>query len=305
MRPLPDRSGRCSPPVAGRVRFLFHASRKVGCSYRTVSRASPPKSIDVHECGVDPTTRTFVSEGTSRNPPRTGHGRYESNLGRWSRTRLCGRGAAARQPVRPPVVRGVRDATGPPRGNVRRDGEHGSREYPPERTVGMDRLPMARGLGVPRHRDRGRGPQDTSHRDIGDRHLAPLRGPPRGGAALSEPAGIEWQRVGELRLRIRGRRARLCPHRGGRPLASPGACAVRGADYCRMGSDIDPRFGLRITWRMLSAEPRRVVTAAILRFYGSTQWARRDAMNPISAANPRRYAHPMTISDVGIVMSPK
>src|SRR5881628_3899290 len=109
-------------PLAGRGRFLFHASRKFGPGYQTVSRAKPPKSIDVHECGADPTRRTFVSEGIRRNPPRTGHGRYESNLGRWSRTRRCGRGAAARQPVRPPLVRGVRDATGPPGGDVRRDG---------------------------------------------------------------------------------------------------------------------------------------------------------------------------------------
>src|SRR5206468_3461242 len=112
--------------------------------------------------------------------------------------------------VHAPVVRSVRDATGPPRGDVRRDREHGARELAPERTVGMDRLPMARGRGLPRYRDRGRGPQDTAHRDIGDRRLAPACAPPR-----------------------------------------------------------------------------------------------RDAMSPMSAANPSRYAHPMTISDVGIVMSPK
>src|SRR6059036_1575446 len=233
-------------PLAGSVRFLFHASRKFGCLYRTVSRARPPTSIDVHEWGVDPTRRTFVSEGIRRDPPGTGHGRYESNLGRWSRTRRYGRGAPARQPVRSPVVCGVRDANGPPGRDVRRDGEHGARELAPGRTVGMDRLPMARGRGVPRYRDRGRGPQDTAHRDIRDRRLAPVCGPPRGGAALSEPAGIEWHGVGELRLRIRSRRARLCPHRGGRSLATPGACPVRGADDCRVGRDIDPRLGLRI-----------------------------------------------------------
>src|SRR5213594_5170874 len=77
-------------PVAGRVRFLFHASRTFGGEYRTVSRMRPTKSIGVHECGVNPTKRTFVSEGIRCNPPRTGHGRYASNLGRRSRVTRCG-----------------------------------------------------------------------------------------------------------------------------------------------------------------------------------------------------------------------
>src|SRR5947208_16991693 len=109
----------------------------------------PRKSIDVHECAVNPTKRTFVSEGISHNPPGTGHARYESHLGRWSRVARCGRGGAARQPVHAPVVRGVRDATGSPGGEVWRDREHGAPELAPERTVGMDRLPRARGRGLP------------------------------------------------------------------------------------------------------------------------------------------------------------
>src|SRR2546427_517731 len=42
---------------------------------------------------------------------------------------------------------------------------------------------------------------------------------------------------------------------------------------------------------MVPAEPRQVVTAAILRVYGATQWARRDAMNPMNAANPGKDSH--------------
>src|SRR2546428_13340635 len=124
----------------GAVDSYFTLRASTGAWYRTVSRARPPKRIDLHECGVDPTTRTFVSEGIRCNPPRTGHGRNESNLGRWSRVARCGRGGAAWQPVRPPAVRGVRDATGPPRGDVRGGWEDQGREITPQRPLGGGRL---------------------------------------------------------------------------------------------------------------------------------------------------------------------
>src|SRR5256712_5972300 len=88
----------------GAVDSYFTLRARSGVWYRTVSRARPPKRIDVHEWGVDPTTRTFVSEGIRCNPPRTGHGRNESNLGRWSRVARGGRGGGARaRPPSPPA----------------------------------------------------------------------------------------------------------------------------------------------------------------------------------------------------------
>src|SRR2546428_9936503 len=95
----------------GAVDSYFTLRASSGAWYRTVSRARPPKRIDVHECGVNPTTRTFVSEGIRCNPPRTGHGRNESNLGRWSRVARGGRGRVACAPVLPPLGFAVPGAT--------------------------------------------------------------------------------------------------------------------------------------------------------------------------------------------------
>src|SRR5256712_5399877 len=99
----------------GAVDSYFTLRASSGAWYRTVSRARPPKRIDVHECGVNPTTRTFVSEGIRCNPPRTGHGRNESNLGRWSRVARGGRGGGALGPCLPPPGRRGPGAPRPPR----------------------------------------------------------------------------------------------------------------------------------------------------------------------------------------------
>src|SRR2546428_10602298 len=101
----------------GAVDSYFTLRASSGAWYRTVSRARPPKRIDVHECGVNPTTRTFVSEGIRCNPPRTGHGRNESNLGRWSRVARGGGGGAALGARFPPRGLGGPGAgPAPPRG---------------------------------------------------------------------------------------------------------------------------------------------------------------------------------------------
>src|SRR2546428_4161621 len=120
--------------------FTLRASS--GAWYRTVSRARPPKRIDVHECGVNPTTRTFVSEGIRCNPPRTGHGRNESNLGRWSRVARGGRGGAPFAPLCPPPGCRVRGAAGRPRGGARRGGAPTGRGTAPPRAAGARRPPL-------------------------------------------------------------------------------------------------------------------------------------------------------------------
>src|SRR5438128_10037413 len=98
------------------------------------------------------------------------------------------------------MVRGIRDETGPPLREVQWDREHRSPEHLARRTVGLDRIRLARGFGVPRSGGRWPRAQDPPPGNSGEGGLAPVRALPRRRANLTQPSAVDGPRVGLSRL---------------------------------------------------------------------------------------------------------